>query len=581
MRSRTRTSKGKAPKKAVDHARALDLVLSRAIGAPHSSPGCQREDLSDAMVVKPEADTKESSQGTRPTDCGGTETSTPRSCVMVVFGKDWTSPRHESLPISSSPVILHKTQTSISPTPTSMQPPELKAKSTTSSGTANPLQPGQLSTTKRMSTPEADTSQKRTRPDPSQKPVPPPERQEAHEDDNGDGSETNTKALEQNDDEPPPTFLFACPYYRRNPVAYQQCLTFKLKRIRDVKQHLSRKHYGATCFCPTCFRTFPTIGMKDDHIHGGNCVPKPSQAIDNIDAVSPNAQELLRQRVDRNASSEDQWFAVYEILFGKSVGDRVDPYVRSVVRETLGMVRAFLRATGYRIIPKILESNPRPDTDASGFEKIIHHVFDQVETEFDSKITNSNNNTSEQRQNTRTSTLGSASSGTGTRGKAPSVPMVKPWEHTSTSEPDTLSRSPSRDGREVYQHSPVPMLQSHTFLGADDFSPAASSSSSDLSESWPSHFLPLDLPVNDNTQLGTFEPFPSFNGFYNGYRIQEPQEYPSHKPVAGFATVPPHYLTGTPTIYGPDGGMPTDYSWQANGVAFAGIGGGFHDSLSF
>ncbi|KAF4436522.1 hypothetical protein FACUT_6380 [Fusarium acutatum] len=36
---------------------------------------------------------------------------------------------------------------------------------------------------------------------------------------------------------------FACPYFRLDPVRHIECLSRKLYRIQDVKQHLSRRHY--------------------------------------------------------------------------------------------------------------------------------------------------------------------------------------------------------------------------------------------------------------------------------------------------------------------------------------------------
>ncbi|KAK4208576.1 hypothetical protein QBC37DRAFT_296363, partial [Rhypophila decipiens] len=186
------------------------------------------------------------------------------------------------------------------------------------------------------SDPDGDALLKRTKPDPSQTQ---PQDYEDGADDDDDESNRGAQTLS-----------FACPYYRLNPVAHQQCLNYTLKRIRDMKQHLARRHYGPTFYCPACHRAFATIKIRDDHIRGRTCEPRSSPTNNNIDGVSPTAQELLKQRVDRTVSAEEQWHAVYEILFGKPGARRVDPYIRSVVRETLSMVRAFLRTTGSKII---------------------------------------------------------------------------------------------------------------------------------------------------------------------------------------------------------------------------------------
>ncbi|KAF6805471.1 hypothetical protein CSOJ01_09470 [Colletotrichum sojae] len=36
--------------------------------------------------------------------------------------------------------------------------------------------------------------------------------------------------------------LLACPYYKLDSVKHLQCFKFQLKRVKDVKQHLMRKH---------------------------------------------------------------------------------------------------------------------------------------------------------------------------------------------------------------------------------------------------------------------------------------------------------------------------------------------------
>lgn len=43
----------------------------------------------------------------------------------------------------------------------------------------------------------------------------------------------------------------ACPFYKRNQVRHSNCLHFRLKRIKDVKQHLLRKH-KQPYYCPIC-----------------------------------------------------------------------------------------------------------------------------------------------------------------------------------------------------------------------------------------------------------------------------------------------------------------------------------------
>jgi len=50
---------------------------------------------------------------------------------------------------------------------------------------------------------------------------------------------------------------FACPFLKKDPVAHKHCCIFVLSRIRDVKQHLRRRHQ-MPIYCPRCNRTFRT-----------------------------------------------------------------------------------------------------------------------------------------------------------------------------------------------------------------------------------------------------------------------------------------------------------------------------------
>ncbi|KAM7217933.1 hypothetical protein V8F06_006616 [Rhypophila decipiens] len=431
----------------------------------------------------------------------------------------------------------------------SLRPPELRPKSKSPRPPESQQKLERAPNTKRMSTcdPDVDALLKRTRPDPSQTQ---PQDYEDGADDDDDESNRGAQSLS-----------FACPYYRLNPVAHQQCLNYTLKRIRDMKQHLARRHYGPTFYCPACHRAFATIKIRDDHIRGRTCESRSSPTNNNLDGVSPTAQELLKQRVDRTVSAEKQWHAVYEILFGKPGTRRVDPYIRSVVRETLSMVRAFLRTTGSKIIPRILDSHATKDKENGSFVNIIHDVFTAVEVEFD--------NTIESRQMARVTSTRSTGSGTNTPEPTPTHQGLKSEDRNVANHlcfPTTAS-----SGRAGSRRQATPMLKSNTFPGAYDVSSAASSSSSsDLSKSWPSHYLPL----LDSSTFGIQQQFENHHGYY----VQSsPLDFSTPRTMAGFASASPVF-SATPTVWGPAPSLATDYSWNDNEEFLTGIGGSFHDS---
>lgn len=204
--------------------------------------------------------------------------------------------------------------------------------------------------------------------------------------DNGNCSDTTSKPVDPERDEASQGLPFACPYFRLNPVKHETCLNYRLMRIRDVKQHLQRRHY-ITFYCPTCFHEFLNLSRRDDHIRSRDCLtPEAHPTFSNIDGVSRQTQSLLKGRVNRAVKPAEQWHAVWDILFGDSVDKPVDPYVRSVVRETFRMVRTFWRSTGPTILRRFLQSGTKEIEDPGYLEDIIYRLFHEVETQFEGRL---------------------------------------------------------------------------------------------------------------------------------------------------------------------------------------------------
>ncbi|WKT48391.1 hypothetical protein QSH57_013321 [Fusarium oxysporum f. sp. vasinfectum] len=93
---------------------------------------------------------------------------------------------------------------------------------------------------------------------------------------------------------------FACPYLRLDPVRHIECLSRKLYRVQDVKQHLSRRHY-----------------MKRD---------RTISTSDNTRGVNIRTQRVLKLRLDRRLSPEKQWHEIWKTLFNRA-SPREGPYL--------------------------------------------------------------------------------------------------------------------------------------------------------------------------------------------------------------------------------------------------------------
>ncbi|KAK3370806.1 hypothetical protein B0T24DRAFT_627080 [Lasiosphaeria ovina] len=207
----------------------------------------------------------------------------------------------------------------------------------------------------------------------------------------GDGSDDSDCSVSRRpttrSDEPAQGF--ACPFYRWDPNAHMGCLSLKLKRIRDLKQHLQRRHYTPPCYCPICFKKFSSDGQRDDHIRSQLCqLQKPTAAEKNLKVVSERAQALLRQKVDRTLSPVDQWYDVWHIVFGKDAPRPSNPFLGSIVEETMGMFREFWTAKGPEIISRFLEARSRPTAakNYSELRSLLIELFSEVGDQFDRKI---------------------------------------------------------------------------------------------------------------------------------------------------------------------------------------------------
>ncbi|KAF4496849.1 hypothetical protein FAGAP_7004 [Fusarium agapanthi] len=107
---------------------------------------------------------------------------------------------------------------------------------------------------------------------------------------------------------------FACPYFRLDPVRHIECLSRKLYRIQDVKQHLSRRHY-----------------IKRDNS-------------DNTRGVNPRTQKVLKLRLDRRLSPEGQWHEIWRTLFNGTL-PREGPYLGNSKEEIVGSMIATEKAS--------------------------------------------------------------------------------------------------------------------------------------------------------------------------------------------------------------------------------------------
>lgn len=171
---------------------------------------------------------------------------------------------------------------------------------------------------------------------------------------------------------------FACPYYRKHPERYLDCINLKMIRISDVKQHLKRRH-TFNYSCTRCFEGFSSSKTYEDHVLKQSC---PITDCNNNDGVSPDAQEALKYRVDRSSSSERQWHEICRILFG-TLGLSLSPYQDGVFKEITGIIRGIWKSEEQGIISSLRETQNVPC--ATQLRPLLFEILAKVEDCFEQK----------------------------------------------------------------------------------------------------------------------------------------------------------------------------------------------------
>jgi len=108
--------------------------------------------------------------------------------------------------------------------------------------------------------------------------------------------------------------LFACPFWKKHPRAYRDCFSYKLSRIKDVKQHLARQH--TPIHCERCLRVFPDRHSKSMHLESDE--PCTRGLHGDLDGINNEQREDLQKKSKRGQTEDEQWYVVWNILFANT-----------------------------------------------------------------------------------------------------------------------------------------------------------------------------------------------------------------------------------------------------------------------
>ncbi|KAK0631228.1 hypothetical protein B0T14DRAFT_208 [Immersiella caudata] len=187
-------------------------------------------------------------------------------------------------------------------------------------GPSNPFFPSGLSTSYQQITPAGT----RVSPQPEQEPC--------------DEAETAPPSSYRN-----LTVLFACPFWKHNSVDWRQCFAYRLRRIKDVKQHLRRAH-AKFCVCDRCGREFHNEQLLRTHL---SVVPLCNSRQFQRKWLSEAQKAFLKKRA--SGTVEAQWYAIWDVIFPESPRPP-SPYLDESLSEDLSSFLEFFLGRGSEII---------------------------------------------------------------------------------------------------------------------------------------------------------------------------------------------------------------------------------------
>lgn len=198
---------------------------------------------------------------------------------------------------------------------------------------------------------------------------------EDEDQDDGNGSSNRRKKARNETQILDDQVTFACPFSKRHPARHQRCNRYKLSRIRDVKQHLKRRHL-VPIYCSICGTTFDDEKTRDSHARKQKC---PHQPLARIEGVTTLQCTQLSTKVSSKLSEEEQWFAVYAVVFPGHPRPR-SPYIDRQVPEELQSFTDYFVNEGPRIILEALRSHPLGD--GANQDSLINLLGDRANEDF-------------------------------------------------------------------------------------------------------------------------------------------------------------------------------------------------------
>jgi len=150
----------------------------------------------------------------------------------------------------------------------------------------------------------------------------------------------------------PGKVLFACPFWKQDPLRHSRCYKLELKEVKRVKQHLYRSH-KKPIRCRRCQSVFPNRAACDSH-QAVDCVRQP-EIID--DGINEDQASELSNRGSSSLTQEQRWFVMWQIVL-PGVPEPASPYIDDDLSEDMCEFREFYQRHGSAILLDHIRTTP-------------------------------------------------------------------------------------------------------------------------------------------------------------------------------------------------------------------------------
>ncbi|KAH8753334.1 hypothetical protein F5883DRAFT_432433 [Diaporthe sp. PMI_573] len=171
----------------------------------------------------------------------------------------------------------------------------------------------------------------------------------------------------------------ACPFQKSDPFRHQRCFGARLRRIKDVKQHVYRCHSNPEHYCAACYQIFDTAVNRDRHSRQRVCQTVDNPSFEQFMGINEDQRKKLSERSIRTMSEEEQWYQIWNVLFPNTEEPR-SAYQGDFLKDLVPVIRqkwAFWSST-------ILKQTSGMDAAQVGL--VVDAFFGYLEGEIDMHI---------------------------------------------------------------------------------------------------------------------------------------------------------------------------------------------------